>query len=64
MYKNNEGYPDPTAGAALKHIEYIEYLKKKSIKTPWHRIPNKTTINHYSCEKNGLKEHYRFRAEP
>lgn len=28
MYKNAEGYPDPTAGVALEHIEYEEYLKK------------------------------------
>ena len=28
-YRNSEGYADPTAGAALAHIEYEERLKKR-----------------------------------
>ena len=28
-YRNNEGYADPTAGAAFAHIEYEERLKKR-----------------------------------
>ncbi len=64
MYNNKEGYPDPTAGAALKHIEYEECLKKRSIKTPWDGISKIAAISHYSCEENSLNEHYRLRAEP
>ena len=52
MYKNSEGYPDPTAGTALEHIEDEEYLKKRSIKTPWYKIAQKVTTHHSSCEKN------------
>ena len=33
MYKNSEGYPDPTAGAALEHIEYEERLKSRKART-------------------------------
>ena len=29
MFRNSEGYPDPTAGAALAHIAYEERLKRK-----------------------------------
>ena len=50
MYKNNEGYPDPTAGAALERIKYEEFLKY-SIKTPWHGILKKVTTSRYSCDK-------------
>ena len=29
MYRNSEGYADPTVGAALAHIEYEERLKRR-----------------------------------
>ena len=29
MFRNGEGYFDPTAGLALSHIEYEERLKKR-----------------------------------
>ena len=29
MYRNSEGYADPTAGAALAHITYEERLEKR-----------------------------------
>ena len=29
MYRNSEGYADPTAGAALAHIAYEERKKKR-----------------------------------
>lgn len=29
MYRNSEGYADPTAGAALAHIAYEERLEKR-----------------------------------
>ena len=64
MYKNNEGYPDPTAGAALKHIEYEEYFEKRSIKTSWYGIFNIASLSQDSREDNGLNEHYCFQAEP
>ena len=32
MYKNSKGYPDPTAGTALEHIEYEERLKRRNAK--------------------------------
>ena len=31
MYKNSEGYPDPTASAAMKHIELEERLKENRL---------------------------------
>ena len=32
IYRNSEGYADPTAGAAFAHIEYEERLKKRQAK--------------------------------
>lgn len=64
MYKNNEGYPDPTAGAALKHIEYEEHLKKRNRKASWFKITRNSTTSHYSCEENILNEHYCIQVEP
>ena len=32
MYRNSEGYADPTAGAALAHIAYEERKQKRLIK--------------------------------
>ena len=63
MYKNSEGYPDPTAGIALEHIEYEEYLKKRSIKTPWHEIARKVTIRNLTYEENNSLEYYNFQVE-
>lgn len=31
LYKNNEGYSDPTAGAAIAHIMHEERKKKKKV---------------------------------
>lgn len=45
MYRNSEYYPDPTAGAALAHIAYEEWLARKKIrqvngrKHPKRRMP-------------------------
>ena len=64
MYKNIEGYPDPTAGAALKRIEYEECLKKRSIKTSWHGTPKIASIIQDSHKENSSNEHYYFRDEP
>ena len=64
MYNNKEGYPDPTAGAALKRIEYEECLKKRSIKTPWDGISKIASISRDSHKENRSNEHYRFRDEP
>lgn len=64
MYKNKEGYPDPTAGAALKHIEYEEHLEKSSIKTSRHGTPKIALIIQDSHKENSSNEHYRFRDEP
>ena len=63
MYKNSEGYPDPTADTALEHIEYEEYLKKRSTKTSWYRITKKETTNHLSREEYDSTEHYNFQIE-
>ncbi len=63
MYKNAEGYPDPTAGAALEHIAYEEYLKKRSSKPPWYEITRKVTIHHLSREENSSIEHYNYQVE-
>ena len=63
MYKNSEGYPDPTAGSALEHIEYEEYLKKRSIKTPRYEIARKVAIRSLPYEKNDSLEHYDFQVE-
>ena len=32
MYRNSEGYADPTAGAAIEHIAYEECQKRKLVK--------------------------------
>jgi len=32
MYRNSEGYADPTAGAALEHIAYEERQKRRLAK--------------------------------
>ena len=32
MYRNSEGYADPTAGAALEHIMYEERQKRRLAK--------------------------------
>lgn len=32
MYRNSEGYADPTAGAALEHIAYEERKKRRLAK--------------------------------
>ena len=63
MYKNSEGYLDPTAGTALEHIEYEEYLKKRSIKTHGYEIAKKITTHYLSCENNGSTERYDFQVE-
>ena len=65
MYNNKEGYPDPTAGAALKHVEYEEHLKnRRSSKASWFEVTKNAAISHYSCEENSLNERYLLRAEP
>ena len=63
MYKNAEGYPDPTAGAALEHIEHEEYLKKGNSKSPWYEIARKGTIHHLSHEENSSIEHDNYQIE-
>ena len=63
MYKNAEGYPDPTAGVALEHIEYEEYLKKRSGKSPWYEIARKVTIHYLSREENDSIEHCDYQVE-
>ena len=63
MYKNAEGYPDPTAGAALEHIEYEEYLTKRSIKSSWYEIAKKITIQHLSHKENDSIEHCDYQVE-
>lgn len=32
MYRNSEGYADPTAGAALAHIAYEERMARRQAK--------------------------------
>ena len=63
MYKNAEGYPDPTASVALEHIAYEEYLKKRSRKSPWYEIARIVTIRSLLYEKNDSLEHYDFQVE-
>ena len=41
MYKNSEGYPDPTAGAAMEHIEHEERLKRKKARISKYEIATK-----------------------
>lgn len=46
IFKNGEGYPDPTAGAALSHINYVERLKeiKRKISNLENRKKNQIAI--------------------
>ena len=43
-YRNSEGYADPTAGAALAHIEYEEHLKKRLEKKKRRNAAKKSRI--------------------
>ena len=63
MYKNSKGYPDPTAGIALEHIEYEEYLKKRSRKSPSYEIARIVTIRSLPYEKNDSLEHFDCQVE-
>ena len=45
MFRNGEGYPDPTAGAALAHISYEERQKRKQARNIKRRLTNKNPSN-------------------
>ena len=45
MFRNSEGYPDPTAGAALAHIAYEERLKRKQAWDSGRRLTKKNPSN-------------------
>lgn len=51
MFRNSEGYADPTAGAALKHITYEESRKKRRNQA---RV-NSTTPRNKGVRKNPRK---------
>ena len=38
MFRNGEGYPDPTAGAALARITYEEHQKRKKARHGRNRV--------------------------
>ena len=45
MFRNGEGYPDPTAGAALAHIAYEERLKRKQARYSRRSLTKKNPSN-------------------
>ena len=51
MYKNIEGYPDPTAGTAIMRVSKRE--KKRKRKNRKHGAKNDTTRKNEKCISSG-----------
>ena len=64
MYKNSEGYPDPTAGAALEHIEYEERLKRKKARTSKYKIATKGLYTIYYEIQTTQQNNLAFKFNP
>lgn len=47
MFRNNEGYPDPTAGTALAHIAYEERRKRKQVRHIKRKFARKKSSNRW-----------------
>lgn len=57
MFRNSEGYADPTAGAALKHISYEERQKKiVSKQRCCHAIPRNKEIGEKLRKKRRIND--------
>ena len=73
MFRNKEGYADPTAGAALKHIAYAERIRKKkaykrrlaaSRRRPYNAIIKKPKSKHKNEQQERIKWLKALRGKP
>jgi len=63
LYRNCEGYADPTAGAALAHIMREERMKKAKVKDTKDRALRKARNNNTGSNSNRYnKEQKRWKT--
>lgn len=63
MYRNCEGYADPTAGAALAHIMREERMKKEKVKDTKDGVLRKARNNNTGSNSNRYsKEQKRWKT--